>query len=88
LGQGAVNLGQVSIGSMVAVMKTSVAANATPDLDDGLLTVSEMLAYLRITKPTLYNVVFPRVPVLRIGRSVRVRRSDLMSYLDELAAIA
>lgn len=46
------------------------------------LTVPEIAAELRVSKMTVYRLVNDReLPSIRIGRSVRVRRTDLDHYI-------
>ncbi len=53
-----------------------------------LLTLPELAAHLRIDRATVYRLLqrgeLP-IPVLRLGRSPRVRVSDLEHYLAEMA---
>lgn len=47
-----------------------------------LLTLRETTAYLRISLPTLRRMMARgSIPVVRIGKSVRVRRSDLEALI-------
>lgn len=51
-------------------------------MSDQMLTVAEIAAELRVSKMTVYRLVNEReLPSVRVGRSVRVRRSDLAAYL-------
>ena len=53
-----------------------------------LLTLTELAAHLRIDRATAYRLLqrgdHP-IPVLRLGRSPRVRVADLEQYLAEMA---
>ena len=53
-----------------------------------LLTLTEVAAHLRIDRATVYRLLqrgdLP-IPVLRLGRSPRVRVADLEQYLAEMA---
>jgi excisionase family DNA binding protein len=53
-----------------------------------LLTLPELAAHLRIDRATVYRLLqrgeLP-IPVLRLGRSPRVRVADLEHYLAEMA---
>ena len=53
-----------------------------------LLTLPEVAAHLRIDRATVYRLLqrgdLP-IPVLRLGRSPRVRVADLEQYLAEMA---
>lgn len=52
-------------------------------MSEQMLTVAEIAAELRVSKMTVYRLVNERqLPSVRVGRSVRVRRSDLDAYLD------
>lgn len=50
-----------------------------------LLTVDELAAYLCIPRSTLYAWKYKRAgpPVIRVGRHLRYRRSDVEAWLDE-----
>jgi excisionase family DNA binding protein len=54
-----------------------------------LLTLPELAAHLRINRATVYRLLqrgeLP-IPVLRVGRSPRVRSTDVERYLAELAS--
>ena len=48
-----------------------------------ILTIGEAAQFLRLGKSTLYRLIERGVvPALRLGSSIRLRRSTLMSYLD------
>jgi len=54
-----------------------------------LLTLPELAAHLRIDRATVYRLLQRRelpIPILRLGRSPRVRSTDVEKYLAELAA--
>lgn len=53
------------------------------DGDDELLTPQEVAAYLQIPRQTLYAWRNRRTgpPGIRVGRHLRYRRSDLLSWL-------
>jgi DNA binding domain, excisionase family len=52
-------------------------------LDDTYLTVAEVVAIMRVSKMTVYRLVGSgELPAKRIGRSLRIPRSALSSYLD------
>ena len=54
-----------------------------------LLTLPELAAHLRIDRATVYRLLQRNelpIPVLRLGRSPRVRATDVEDYLAELAA--
>ena len=54
-----------------------------------LLTLPELAAHLRIDRATVYRLLqrgdLP-IPILRVGRSPRVRSADVQTYLAELAS--
>jgi excisionase family DNA binding protein len=60
-------------------------ANAIPpDLDDSFLTVAEVAAALRLNPQTVRNWIDQgSLPALRVGRRVRIRRSDFERLLEE-----
>jgi excisionase family DNA binding protein len=50
-----------------------------------LLRASEVAKYLDISKPEAYKLIRTKeFPVIRIGRLVRVRFSDLENYIDTI----
>lgn len=54
-----------------------------------LLTLPELAAHLRIDRATVYRLLQRRelpIPILRLGRSPRVRSTDVERYLADLAA--
>ena len=52
-----------------------------------LLTIPEASDYLRLSRSQTYSLAARgELPVVRIGRSVRVRRDKLAAWLDERAA--
>jgi excisionase family DNA binding protein len=54
-----------------------------------LLTLPELAAHLRVDRATVYRLFQRRelpIPILRLGRSPRVRSTDVEKYLAELAA--
>jgi excisionase family DNA binding protein len=53
-----------------------------------LLTLPELAARLRIDRATVYRLLQRRelpIPILRLGRSPRVRSTDIERYLADLA---
>lgn len=62
-----------------------------------ILTVNEVASLLRMSKSQVYELARERtragdvrdnpLPVLRIGSSVRFRKSDIESWIDKLASI-
>lgn len=55
-------------------------------MEDELLTISEIAEMLRVSEGHVYSLMRKRaLPVIRRGkRFTRIRRSDLMAYLDEI----
>ncbi len=57
---------------------------STPDSDETYLTVAEDAATLKLNQQTLRNWIDQgRLPALRVGRRVRIKRSDFQRILDE-----
>ena len=55
-----------------------------PDIDDSFLTVSEVAEALRLNPQTVRNWIDQgSLPALRVGRRVRIRRSDFERLLQE-----
>lgn len=55
-------------------------------LEDRLLTTSEAAAFLGYVEGTVRNKVQRgEIPVIRLGRTLRFRLSDLRSWVDEQA---
>lgn len=55
-----------------------------PDIDDSFLTVAEVAAALRLNPQTVRNWIDQgSLPALRVGRRVRIRRSDFERLLEE-----
>lgn len=53
--------------------------------DDGYLDVPEVASYLRISKSMVYKLVETKqIPAIRLGRLVRIRKSDLNDALRRL----
>lgn len=49
----------------------------------GLLTIDEVLGYLKVTARTIYRLIRAGdLPAVRIGRQWRIRRTDLDEWLD------
>lgn len=48
------------------------------------VTVDEIAAELRVSRMTIYRLVNAgTIPSTRIGRSIRIRRTDFNAYLKE-----
>jgi excisionase family DNA binding protein len=57
---------------------------STGDLEDAFLTVAEVAATLKLNQQTVRNWIDQgSLPALRIGRRVRIRRSDFQRLLDQ-----
>ena len=49
-----------------------------------IYTIPEVAEYLKMSKSKVYDLVKKgRIPFIKIGRNVRIRKSDLMKWLDE-----
>ena len=47
-------------------------------------TIPEVAEYLKMSKPKVYDLVKrEKIPYIRLGRNVRIRESDLDSWLEE-----
>lgn len=58
-------------------------------LDDSFLTVAEVAEILKLNQQTVRNWIDQgSLPALRVGRRVRIRRSDLERLLDAGATTA
>jgi len=56
------------------------------DLEDTFLTVAEVAAMLKLNQQTIRNWIDQgSLPALRVGRRVRIRRSDFERVLEEAA---
>lgn len=55
-----------------------------PDLEDSFLTVAEVAEVLKLNQQTVRNWIDQgSLPALRVGRRVRIRRSDFNRILAE-----
>lgn len=55
--------------------------------DGGLMTVPEVADYLGYTEGTIYQKVSRgEIPFVKLGRSVRFRRSEIDEWVDDLDA--
>lgn len=56
-------------------------------MDNEVLTVAEVADALKVTKWTIYNLVSrpadAALPAVRVGRSLRFRRSSVEKWLEE-----
>lgn len=51
-------------------------------MEDKLLTRAEAQQILRVSVTTMFNMIRERkIPVMKIGKSYRIRESDLNNYL-------
>jgi len=58
----------------------------TPSSGDELMTVAEIAAVLRLNQQTIRNWIdHGRLPAVRIGRRVRIKRSDFEQLLTSAA---
>jgi excisionase family DNA binding protein len=65
---------------------SQLAKNAVdrPDLDESYLTVAEVAEVLKLNQQTVRNWIDQgSMPALRVGRRVRIRRSDFERILAE-----
>lgn len=65
----------------VGAEKRRAAASSTSeanDLPDGLMDVPQVAKYLRVSKTSVYKLIErQRIPAIRIGRLLRVRKDEL-----------
>ena len=55
-----------------------------PLLEDQIYTIPEVAAYLKISKSKIYYLVSKKeIPHLKIGRNVRIRRTDLQMWIEK-----
>lgn len=53
-------------------------------MQDEILTFNEVKEYLKVSRSTLYNWVHQRkIPVAKMGRFLRFKRSKIDAWLDE-----
>jgi len=51
---------------------------------DEIFTIPEVAEYLKMSKSKIYNLVQRNeIPSIKIGRNVRIRQSELETWLDE-----
>ena len=54
-----------------------------PYLDDEIMTAPEVAKYLKLCKAKVYYMIQRReIPHIRIGKNVRIRKSDLVKWLE------
>jgi excisionase family DNA binding protein len=57
---------------------------AQPDVEESFLTVAEVAEVLKLNQQTVRNWIDQgSLPALRVGRRVRIKRSDFERILDE-----
>ena len=72
----------VQIAGLLAALSVPAPVVAPPDEDDQLLTVPEVAKLLQFDEAYVYEMARAgRLPVIRQGRYVRVRRSSLHAWL-------
>ncbi|WP_243096903.1 helix-turn-helix domain-containing protein [Thermohalobacter berrensis] len=53
--------------------------------NDEIMTISEVAKYLKISEVTTYKFVQEgKIPAFKIGRHWRVKKSDLMEFIEKL----
>ena len=62
-------------------------SNTLDSLPD-LLTITQVCEYLDISKPTLYDDMKRGLKAIKVGRRVRIRKTDLIVFLNEHPWIA
>jgi excisionase family DNA binding protein len=51
-----------------------------------ILTLPELAKYLRVTRQTIYNLLWEKkIPALRVGRHWRFRKSDIDKWVSTQA---
>lgn len=54
------------------------STSETYDLPDGLMDVPQVVEYLRVSKTSVYKLIErQKIPAIRIGRLLRVRKDEL-----------
>jgi excisionase family DNA binding protein len=76
-------LAHTRVGRRVLIRKDDLDALAGADTGDDLLTVAEVASELRLNEQTIRNWMDAgKLPHIRVGRRVRIRRSDLDELLN------
>jgi excisionase family DNA binding protein len=58
----------------------SLSLDSFPDL----LTIAELQEVLRVQRTTAYGLIREKaIPVVRVGRLVRVRKADVASFIEK-----
>jgi len=53
-------------------------------VEDPILTIPEVARFLKMSKSKIYNLVSKKeIPHLKIGRNVRIRRTDLQMWMEK-----
>ena len=53
-------------------------------LEDPILTIPEVARYLKMSESKIYSLVArEKIPHLKIGRNVRIRRKDLQAWIEK-----
>jgi excisionase family DNA binding protein len=76
---------------LVAPKQVDAAASdgATPLAADEWLTLAEVAQYLRLSKRTVSRMIKAgRLPAKRVGRAIRIARSQLMTMLTSLPHVS
>jgi excisionase family DNA binding protein len=56
-----------------------------PVSDDTIMTIPEVANYLKVSKAKMYYLVSRKqIPHIRLGRNVRIRKADLLKWLELL----
>jgi excisionase family DNA binding protein len=56
-----------------------------PVFDDTIMTIPEVANYLKVSKAKMYYLVSRKqIPHIRLGRNVRIRKADLLKWLELL----
>ena len=66
----------------------TVASKGTRE-EERLLTISDVAAWLGVSKAWVYDHTtrkLPRVPFVRIGEMTRFRRADIRKFIEEHAS--
>lgn len=66
-------------------MATTVPGDNSGDISEvKFLTVAEVASVMRVSKMTVYRLVHSgELPAVRVGRSFRVKESDVHAYLEK-----
>ena len=67
---------------MSKYLENGIGAQTNSPVDD-VLTVEEMMALLKISKPTAYDLIRREdFPAFRIGKSIRIDRRGLSAWIE------